>query len=279
MPCLGWETRRRALVVIGKSLRLLTMASGIGSLIRMAAKGTNWSDFLDYASPALFEVMPVRALSTQCRELISNGSDDERFSRALRSTAVCLRDRGIEVDVGRAASQDARRPLAGLAEGARREAGQRVLEIYFAQVFGNDQAILDLRAESFSCNDSAALSWNPRAIYVQWQPEFLDGLRDLYGGFYLEEPRRLERGLNQLGMNEGRDALLGLLGRDNPRGVRFDTAEFHRGFHDMFLRYRDRGVALHRNFLALGIYLVCVYNALESLELAFDVARAVERAQ
>ena len=119
------------------------MASRIGSLIRLAAKGTNWSDFLDYASPALFEVMPVRALSTQCRELISNGSDEARFTRALRSTAVCLRDRGIAVDIGSPAPREAQQPLTSLAEGARRQAGQRILEVYFGQVFGNDQAILD----------------------------------------------------------------------------------------------------------------------------------------
>jgi len=110
------------------------------------------------------------------------------------------------------------------------------------------------------------------------QPEFLTGLRNLYAGFYLEDAPRFESGLSQLGLQDSSDALLRHLGSADQRSVRFETSAFHSSFHDTFLACRDRGVALHRNFLALGIYLVCLYGVLESLDLEFDVRRAFERA-
>ena len=54
------------------------MARGIRDVIRRAAKGSSWSHFMDYASPARFEVMPLRALLAQGKEFVSNGSDARR---------------------------------------------------------------------------------------------------------------------------------------------------------------------------------------------------------
>jgi hypothetical protein len=83
--------------------------------------------------------------------------------------------------------------------------------------------------------------------------------------------------LLQLGLQDSGDALVSHLGSGDQRSVRFETNAFHTSFHDTFLACRDRGVALHRNFLALGIYLVCLYDVLESLDLEFDVRGAFNR--
>jgi len=58
------------------------MARGVRDVIRRAAKGSSWSHFVDYASPALFEVMPLRALLEQGKEFVSNGSDARRYAKA-----------------------------------------------------------------------------------------------------------------------------------------------------------------------------------------------------
>lgn len=255
------------------------MAKGALSMLRRAAKGTSWSQFLDYASPALFDVMPIRALFAQGREFISNGSDAARFAETCEQVAILLERRDVRVHLGAAARHEGEQPLAGLPEAARREVGQRILEIYFAQIFAGPRSILDLRGEAFAAVDASLLLWRPRAFYVEWQPDFLGGLRDLYAGFYQDDDTRFEQGLHRLGLQDSGDVLLSHLGSGDQRQVRFDTSAFHSSFHETFLSCRDKGVALHRNFLALGIYLVCLYDVLESLDLAFDVRSAFDRIQ
>ncbi|MGB5348834.1 MAG: hypothetical protein WBN10_04500 [Polyangiales bacterium] len=253
------------------------MAKGVRDVIRRAAKGSSWSHFMDYASPALFEVMPLRALLAQGKEFVSNGSDARRYAKVRESIASSLHARGLDVELG--TQDDNAKGLSplGLSEPFRRETGHRILEIYFTQIFAGLDTILDLRPDSFSTTEGSTLHWRPKAFYVQWQPEFVTGLRDLYAGFYLDDEPRFESGLLQLGLQDSGDALLSHLGSGDQRSVRFETSAFHTSFHDTFLACRDRGVALHRNFLALGIYLVCLYDVLESLDLEFDVRGAFER--
>ena len=255
------------------------MARGVRDVIRRAAKGSSWSHFVDYASPALFEVMPLRALLEQGKEFVSNGSDARRYAKARETIASSLSARGVDVELGpQNDGAEGLSPLS-LSEPLRRKTGNQILEIYFTQIFAGRDTILDLRADSFSASEGRTLRWQPKAFYVQWQPEFLTGLRNLYAGFYLEDDPRFESGLNQLGLQDSSDALFRHLGSADQRSVRFETSAFHSSFHDTFLACRDRGVALHRNFLALGIYLVCLYGVLESLDLEFDVRCAFERAQ
>lgn len=246
-------------------------------MIRRAAKGTSWSQFVDYASPALFEVMPMRALVAQGKEFISNGRKAERFAEARSQVQSVLRERQVAIELD---GEERGRPLTDseLTDPEKRAAGDRILELYFAQVFGGDVAILDLRTESFGLTDRGALTWRPRAFYVHWDPEFLDGLRNLYAGFYLDDDARFARGLTELRLEDSGDALRSHLGSGDQRSVRFETSAFHSSFHDTFISCRESGVALHRNFLALGVYLVCLYDVLETLGLEFDVRRAFEHA-
>ncbi|MBT8481017.1 MAG: hypothetical protein HKP36_05470 [Myxococcales bacterium] len=253
------------------------MAKGVRDVIRRAARGSSWSHFMDYASPALFEVMPMRALLAQGKEFVSNGSDGHRYAKVREGIASSLRARGLDVELGPQENKARGLVPAELSEDARRQTGDRILEIYFTQIFAGDETILDLRGDSFSTSEGASLQWRPKAFYVQWQSDFLQGLRDLYAGFYLDEEARFEAGLHRLGLQTSGDALVSHLGSGDQRSVRFETSAFHTSFHDTFLACRDRGVALHRNFLALGIYLVCLYDVLESLELEFDVRGAFER--
>jgi hypothetical protein len=232
---------------------------------------------MDYASPALFEVMPMRALLAQGKEFVSNGSDGRRYARVRERIAASLLARGLNVELGAQEKQEKGLVPAELAEHVRRQTGDRILEIYFTQIFAGDETILDVRGDSFSTSEDTKLQWRPKAFYVQWQPDFLQGLRDLYAGFYLDDEARFEAGLLQLGLQDSGDALVSHLGSGDQRSVRFETSAFHSSFHDTFLACRDRGVALHRNFLALGIYLVCLYDVLESLALDFDVRGAFER--
>ena len=177
------------------------MAGRAQSLVRRAARGTTWSQFVDYMSPALYEVMPLRSIFAQGKEFISNGLDSARFAQMRQRVEALLLAQGGVIKIDAGPKGDGEHRLTDLEEDARRAIGQRILELYFGQVFGHDGAILDLRAESFAAGQEGIV-WRPRSIYLDWQPEFLGGLRSVYAGFYLDDRCGvLRRGVN-LGVDD-----------------------------------------------------------------------------
>ena len=248
---------------------------GVRSMARMALRGTSWSHLLDYASPALFDVIPARALLAQSRELFANRGDAARFSAVREHVGTILRARGIEVEITSGPRRDDELALTELSEADRRELGQRILDIFFTQVFESAESILDLRSENLGATERGALSWRPGALYVRWQPDFLAGLRDLYRGFYLGDEARFQEGLRQLQLESSGDPLRRLLGKDDPSNTRFHSATFHESFHELFVDYRDRGISIHRNFLPLGVSLMSLYDTLDPLDVPLSVEAAV----
>jgi hypothetical protein len=233
---------------------------------------------IDYASPALFDVIPARALFAQSRELFSNRGNKDRFSHVCEEIGCLLRQSGIDVELTDGPKRTAGMALAELSPELRSEIGERILRIYFIQVFRSADALLDLRAERFATTEGGGLIWQPGALYIRWQPDFLEGVRGLYYGFYFEDAERFDAALQRLGMADSGDALRDLLGGDDPRGARFDIDKFHASFHELFVSCRARGVALHRNFLPLGVCLMCLYDTLDSLGVPLDVFAAVDQA-
>jgi hypothetical protein len=147
------------------------------------------------------------------------------------------------------------------------------------QVFASPEALLDLRGEKFSRSERGGLRWRPGALYVHWEPEFLHGIRSLYTGFYLDDEAQFEVALRQLRIEGSGGLLRNLLGQDDPRRARFDTETFRANFHELFVSFRDRGLAIHRNFLPLGVCLMSLYDSLDALGLELDVFDAVVRSR
>jgi hypothetical protein len=247
-------------------------------MVQRALRGTSWSHLIDYASPALFDVIPTRALLAQSRELLSNRGNKERFAQVREATGALLRERGIDAELVDRTKRAGGRAHADLPLDVRSELGERILKIYFTQVFRSPDALLDLRAEKVATTERGGLFWQPGALYLRWQPDFLEGVRGLYYGFYLRDATRFDAALETLGMADSGDALRNLLGRDDPHNARFNIDEFHASFHELFVSYRVRGVALHRNFLPLGVCLMCLYDTLDGLGTPLNVLAAVEHA-
>jgi hypothetical protein len=246
------------------------------SMVLRTLRGTEWSQLGDYVSPSFFEVLPARALWAQLRELGGNARDGRGFAVAARAVETHLASLGSPVRIG--GEGDGAAPgLDALDEAGRRARGQRVLEVYFAQLVGAPATILDLRASRFE-GRADDLHWRPRPLWLRWEPDFLEGLRDLYAGFYDGDDARFRAALAALGLSAAEDVFREHFGGDDQSAVRFEAATFQATFHEAFVRCRDEGTRLHRNFLALGIYLGCLYDHLEALGLAFDVRAAWQRA-
>lgn len=236
--------------------------------------GDDWRPLLDFVSPTFFDVVPLRTLLAQGREVVTNAADGRRRTRVEAEVAEAIAARGLALRLGPTAEERAEARAEAPDPTAR---GQRVLELYFAQLFGAGASLIDLRHGAFAEADDTTL-WSPGPYFVRWEPEFLEALRTLYRGFYGDDEAAFDAGLEALDLIDSKDLFQSHFGED-PRAVTFERAHFVETFHDVFVRCRDQGVKLHRNFLPLGIYLACLHDHLDGLGGGpFDVRDAYERA-
>jgi hypothetical protein len=160
----------------------------------------------------------------------------------------------------------------------REKLGERLLVLYFTQLIHRPSAVLDLRPDRFGKGEEGRWSWAPKPLWVTWDADFLPGLRDLYGGFYEKDDGRFQKGLDALGVSVAGDIFQEQFGSGDAHAVRFSVKHFQDVFTRTFVRCRDSGAKLHRNFLPLGLYLACLYTQLERLDLPLDVNRAYHAA-
>jgi hypothetical protein len=255
--------------------------AGVGLLLRWV-RGTEWRWFLDFATPAFFDVMPLGALSGQVRGLVRAAADADGFRRARADVERALTARGIGVRIVAEDAADWRAaadPVTADAE-TRRRLGQCALTSYFGQLFAGETSLLDLRAGRLRPGpDGERALWAPRSAWVRWDPGFLAAVRDLYAGFYGDDEARFTAGLDALGLEAAGPVLRAHFGADDQRAVRFRTTDFRASFHEVFVRCRDAGTALPPGFVPLGIALACLYDGLEALDVELDVRGAFDRAR
>ena len=99
-------------------------------------------------------------------------------------------------------------------------------------------------------------------------------MRRLYRGFYAGADEEFHAGLDALGLEPAADLFLRHFGEGDQTAVEFEMAQFTKSFHDVFVRCRDHGVRLHRNFVPLGVHLAALYEHLEPLRVPLDVRSA-----
>ncbi|HKU40236.1 MAG TPA: hypothetical protein VJR89_18880 [Polyangiales bacterium] len=225
-----------------------------------------------FVTPAFFDVMPARALWNRGRMLLAGTRDREAFRHAVAARSAELAKLLPEVQLVDSASAKTR----SNAESGNPEArAARVVELFFHQLFHGRVMLLDLRGASFTSQDEQHLLWHPAAWMAELSPEFLQSLREIYRGFYTRDDAMFRRGLSALSLQGCEDLFREHFGGAH---VTFRTADFIETFHKIFQRCKEQGVMLHPDFLPLGIYLAALYDHVEDLAVAVDVAAAFERA-
>lgn len=224
-----------------------------------------------FVSPAFFDVMPAKALWKRSRALLAGTRDHEAFRHAVaaRSAELAAWLPQIELAVGKSGHASPKAPSPAEWRGA------SVVELYFHQLFHGDTALLDLRYAAFTASGERLL-WHPAAWHTEWSPEFIAALREIYRGFYSHDDETFQRGLRALSLEHSGELFLKHFGSGGP--VTFRTVDFVDTFHQVFQRCKEAGVALHPDFLPLGIYLAALYDHLEDLAVAVDVGAAFARA-
>jgi hypothetical protein len=239
--------------------------------------GGEFGQWASFVTPAFFDVMPSKPLWQRFKGLVQGTRDPKSYAKAVRerqallarsSLAVTLESPGArhESDLSTAGADAAMAPEARAA---------RVVALYFHQVLHGDTTLLDLRYPAFS--EQHPLTWRPAAWMATWEPAFIEALRQIYVGFYRDDTSGFRAGLRALNLSHAEDVFKRHFG-DGQRAVRFEVKHFVSTFHQVFVRCRDARTSLHPDFLPLGLYLASLYDHLERLGVAVDVAGAFEHA-
>ncbi|MCR9163683.1 MAG: hypothetical protein ACE37F_16825 [Nannocystaceae bacterium] len=224
----------------------------------------------DFASPSFFEVLPARALWTEGRKLLASRRDREGFDALLEQLRPIASGPpvGVELVDQLGESSDELGP---------RARGASVLALYFAQLAHLDAAALDLRHAHFRGSPTALL-WAPQPLFARWSPEFIEGIRDLYAGFYRDDDARFHGAAERLKLTPALDLFVKHFGEGDQRNVTFEMETFKDSFHAIFVRCKDAGETLDPGFIGLGIMLSTLYEHLSTLGVPLDVRAAFEAA-
>ena len=161
-----------------------------------------------------------------------------------------------------------------------KEDGEKVLRIYFSQFFQNNLAVhLDLRASAFSTNEN--FTWVPSKLHYNFSKTFMEGVRSLYRGFYLEDAAEFELGLKFLGMikdsmnEQKKNAIIEIFtnhfGEGRTELVHFSLDKLQDSFNIIFAFFLKEDIPLNPEFAVLGVNLVTLYSALQTVPYALNV--------
>ena len=209
------------------------------------------------------------------KDLARGTRSASRAREAREARAALLRASGLSIVVDADARALAKATPPG-SDPDRQARGQRLLELYFHQLYAGEVTLLDLRPER-AVALGETLRWDPGALHVRWAADFLPAMRDLYAGFYRDDEARFQLALEALDLVAAEDVFRRQFGEGDQRAVRFEVAAFRSTFHEAFLRCKEAGQQLHGDFVALGVYLATRYLHLEALGGTFDVRDAFER--
>ncbi len=229
-------------------------------------KNAEWKPFLDLLSPRFVDVVPMSTVLSQARILGGNYFDAAAFATARQARAGTLAASGLIVKL-----------VDALPGPAAPVPGHHVLDLYFHQVLCGGTVLLDLRAECFAPYGDG-LAWSPRPAFVTLDADFHRGVRDLYLGFYQDDPARFSAATRALGLEAAEVALRAQFGDGDQTQVRFSLPEFQRRFQAVFEACKKHRARLHPGFIGLGIGLATLYNHLEQSGGAYDVRAAFLRA-
>jgi hypothetical protein len=215
---------------------------------------------LEFVSPQFWSVAQPLHLFSVANRLAQNRKDLERWGQV--SQRLPDPKGGLPVDrVGDAS-----------------DVGRAVLEHFFRQILESSTWILDFRPDAFPCWQEPGLVWAPQVWFYDVSPEFAEGIRGVYLGFYGGDDALFLASLKALGLEAATDAFRAHFGAGNQSAVEFRLKTFQATFGKVFEACAGAGVKLHPDFFVLGISLLTLYENLESLKVPLDVRAAFQQA-
>jgi hypothetical protein len=241
-------------------------------VITQLLQKTPLSHLQSLVSPTFLDVVPGPTLWRRGKALVDKYRDDDGFADALEEREVTLADADLPIHPKPGGPSRARVPEKPS------DYAQKVVTLYFHQLWTGEAAIIDLRASALTedPHDAERIIWHPGSMWTVWDEDFRAHLRDVYAGFYGDDRSRFESGLEALGLGGASELFERHFGEDL-EATRFELEDFIGTFHDIFLFCRERNIELAGEFLSLGIYLATLYENLDRLDVTVNVRRCVER--
>ena len=230
-------------------------------------QASDWSTLVDLVSPKTFELISFGELSQELAELAGNYGDASRFGEVVQARRDLLEKNELSVRV-----HDSGEVLSGEPTSTRAD-GQKVLELYFHQILSGQSTILDLRHSRFRRSNDG-LDWEPNRFYLEWAPEFVAAVRKLYIGFYTDDDEMFRSAMKTLNIEVAEDSFWEHMGDGRQRAVEFELLHFRQTAQKVLRQCKEANVDLHRNVIALGLYLATLYEHLETIGGEFDVRGA-----
>lgn len=159
-------------------------------------------------------------------------------------------------------------------------AAEKLLALYFAQLFSPHGLFLDLGPNHFDLKNDE-LYFKPSGMWTKFSDDFTLGLRNVYDGFYYEDETLFHQGLLSCGLtskdwSEKEKQQLAHLFRSNfgdslSEGMKFELEPFKESFFKIADFMLEKKVKISTDFLYLGIALVTLFASLEMSESSVNV--------
>jgi hypothetical protein len=159
-------------------------------------------------------------------------------------------------------------------------AAEKILTLYFTQLFSPHGLFLDLRSNHFEMNASTLL-WHPSSLWTKFSDTFFQGLSEIYDGFYLQNDELFDRGLINIGLcssdwpasdrEELNQLFKGHFGPSVNQEMIFDLENFKSSLIKITHFLLEKKVRMSTDFLYLGIYLITMYSSLEESRVRLNV--------
>lgn len=249
---------------------------GSPSVLSRLLSGASWDEITGYLSPAVLDIVSPRALSSELMQLSSNFFRKGRWRGRRDALAKRIGPAfdGLTIADGLKTTPV---PISPLSVDEKIARGMAILELYFFQIEFGSAALLDLRSSVFDGGE-VLKAWAPAPLYAEWTPDFIQGIRNLYRGFYLDDPSVYRAGLEALSLGAADSIFRSHFGDGDQSDVSFSLPHFRSTFHETFVLCKREGIRLSSEFVPLGLMLACLYEHLEKLGVRFNVRAAYLRA-
>lgn len=157
--------------------------------------------------------------------------------------------------------------------------GKNILSLYFFLIMKSDYVFLDFRKNHFAHESldqsDTRLLWVPGNLWAEFDPHFLEGLRQVYRGYYGNDDVLFEIGLEGCGLikarwpreqkEEVKAVFLKHFSNGRTDEISFDLSILKNSFTEIFKTLLKNKITLDKNFLYLGVMLITLYMTLSEI--------------
>ena len=143
--------------------------------------------------------------------------------------------------------------------------GHLVLGLYYDQLLNFNETLLDISSGALRykrIHSEIPLTWNPGGLYHNWDIGFLTGIRSIYTGIFLNRPRQLKRGLEQLELTGAEEIFRNFVGEDH-KSTTFHRSHLSKSMRELINYMKQNNIQAYPDFFAFAVYLGCLYNNLQ----------------